>query len=262
MKRLNKIELGGRIAQMRRAKGISQEMLAIEIELSRPSLVQIENGNRSIDVFEMQNIANALGFSIDELLSSHSFEMNEPDVIYKTKSKTNKKRNPNEKFNFEKFKNTFLYVLENTAGNPNINEQMLLGIMYLSEFNYYELYESHLSTIQFIKRLNKPQPEKIQSIINQLIKEESIIRVNTKTSAQLNLSRLIPLQQSNLELLKASEKMIIDNVVNQISTWSNFKIDNYIQNDMPCLSTKEGEIINFELSFYREAPYSVRSYNE
>lgn len=262
MKQINKNVLGSRIAELRKAKGISQEVLANEIEISRPSLVQIENGNRSIDVFEMKRIASSLGFSIDELLSADKLEMHEPDIIYKVKSKTKRKRNPSEKFNFEKFKNTFIYLLENTSGNPDLNEQILFSLMYLIEFNYYETYESQLSTIQFIKRLNIPQPEKIQQLISTLINEECIIRINTKTSLQKNISRLIPLQKSNLEILKASEKQIIDNIITIYASWSESKLASYIQKDIPCISTKEGEIINFELAFYREAPYSVRSYNE
>ena len=62
MKQINKNVLGIRIAELRKAKGISQEVLANEIEISRPSLVQIENGNRSIDVFEMKRIATSLAF--------------------------------------------------------------------------------------------------------------------------------------------------------------------------------------------------------
>lgn len=264
MIQLNKIQLGARIAHMRKAKGISQEVLAAEIKISRPSLVQIENGNRNLDVFEMKNIASTLGFSIDELLSSNSLELAEPEAIYMTKVKPDKKRNAVALFNFEKFKNSFIYLLGETAGKPNINEQTLLNILYFVDFNYYESYESHLSTIQYIKRLNTPQPEKIDLIINQLIKEEVIIRINSKSStgSKNHIYRLIPLQKANLEMLKASEKEIIDNVVDQMSNWSKSRIHNYIQNDMPNISTKEGDLINFELAFYRVAPYSVRNYNE
>ena len=264
MNQLSKLELGTRIAQMRKAKGISQEALASKIQISRPSLVQIENGNRSLDVFEMKSIASILGFSIDELLSANHLELAESEAIYLVKAKPNKKRNPIAKFNYEKFKNSFIYLLEKTAGKPNINEQTLLSLMYFSDFNYYELYESHLSTSQYKKRLNIPQPENINTIINQLIKENAIIRITTinNLNNKNQLSRLIPLVKSNLEILKASEKEIIDNVVELMSNWSNNRIYNYIQNDMPNTATKEGHTINFELAFYRETPYCIRSYNE
>lgn len=36
-------------------------------------------------------------------------------------------------------------------------------------------------------------------------------------------------------------------------------LSNYSHKDMPWLATKEGEEINYELAFYRDAPFSVRN---
>lgn len=62
--------------------------------------------------------------------------------------------------------------------------------------------------------------------------------------------------------MKASGKEVIDNVIEQFSDWSADAIRNYSHKDMPWLATKEGEEINYELTFYREAPFSVRNYND
>ena len=74
-------------------------------------------------------------------------------------------------------------------------------------------------------------------------------------------TRYIPLQKSRLTELKASEKDVVDNVINQMSDWSASVISNYSHKDLPWLATKEGEEISYELAFYREAPYSVRQYD-
>lgn len=166
-------------------------------------------------------------------------------------------------FNYEKFKNSFLYVLEKTAGKTNINEQMLFNLLYFCDFNYYEIYDTQLTSIQYKKILNNPIPENIDKIIQQIINEEAIIRIKTKANkSKLNLTRLIPLQKADLQILKASEKEIIDNVIDQMSNWSITAIESYTQKDMPLIATKENDIINYEFAFYREAPYSVRFYNE
>jgi hypothetical protein len=39
-------------------------------------------------------------------------------------------------------------------------------------------------------------------------------------------------------------------------------ISSYSHKDIPWLASKEGEEINYELAFYREAPYSVRNYGD
>lgn len=44
--------------------------------------------------------------------------------------------------------------------------------------------------------------------------------------------------------------------------WSASKISEYSHKYIPWLASKEGEIIDYELAFYREFPYSARIYND
>jgi hypothetical protein len=73
--------------------------------------------------------------------------------------------------------------------------------------------------------------------------------------------RYIPLEKSNLTLMLASEKEVIDKTINLIGNWTEEQIVDYTKNDMPVKVTKEGDDINYELAFYREAPYTVRNYS-
>src|ERR1035437_5144164 len=68
--RLSQKEIGKRVAELRKIKGLSQEDLAKSIGISRPSLAQIELGNRFIDVFELHKLSLVLGFSMDDFLSA------------------------------------------------------------------------------------------------------------------------------------------------------------------------------------------------
>ncbi|KAF0243152.1 MAG: helix-turn-helix transcriptional regulator [Sediminibacterium sp.] len=47
---LSQKQIGKRITDLRKMKGLSQEDLTKSVEVSRPSLAQIELGNRSVDV--------------------------------------------------------------------------------------------------------------------------------------------------------------------------------------------------------------------
>lgn len=78
----------------------------------------------------------------------------------------------------------------------------------------------------------------------------------------LTQTRYLPLEKADLTQFKASEKEVIDRVIEQMSDWSAAAISNYSHKDMPWLASKEGEAINYELVFYREAPFSVRNYGE
>jgi len=66
---LSQKQIGQRIAELRKLKGFSQEDLAKSVNISRPSLTQIELGNRSVDVFELQRLSQVLGFSLDDFMS-------------------------------------------------------------------------------------------------------------------------------------------------------------------------------------------------
>ena len=158
-----------------------------------------------------------------------------------------------------KFINTFLYLIEKTAGLPNICEKGLFGRLYLADYNYYEIYESHLSSSKYFKRSNYPLPDGIDKIIQQLIENEYLVRVKIKHGKKI-ANRIIPLVQSDLTELKASEKEVIDQVLIQTSNWSLSNLELYIQDDMPIKISKENEMIDYELALYRESPYSVRNY--
>ena len=256
---LTQKQIGGRIFDLRKMKGLSQEELANRIKISRSSLVQIELGNRSVDVLELQQFAMVLGFSLDEFMSVE-FSANEiVDSSTKLKSKKNTERISVPTLQVKKFKNVLLYILERCAGKPNVGETVLFKLLYFSDFNYYELYEEHLTGAKYRKLPFGPVPQKLDSIIEQMMKAGTIQRIKTEYFDKIQ-TRYIPLVKADLTEMKASEKEVIDKVIEQFSDWSATSISNYSHKDMPWLASKEGGDINYELAFYREAPYSVRNY--
>ncbi len=158
-----------------------------------------------------------------------------------------------------KFKNVLLYILERCAGKPNVGETVLYKLLYFSDFNYYELYEEHLTGAKYRKLPYGPVPQKMDAIINQMIDKGQLQRVKTEYHGY-SQTRYLPLEKPNLTELRASEKEIIDRVIEQMSDWSASAISNYSHKDMPWLASKEGEEINYELAFYRDSPFSIRNY--
>ena len=154
-----------------------------------------------------------------------------------------------------------LYILEKCAGKPNVGETVLYKLLYFSDFNYYELYENHLTGANYRKLPFGPVPQKLDSILQQMITNNQLKRVKTEYHGYPQ-TRYLPLEKSNLTELRASEKEVIDRVIEQFSDWSATAISNFSHKDMPWLASKEGEDIDYELAFYREAPFSVRNYGE
>jgi transcriptional regulator with XRE-family HTH domain len=259
--KLSQKEIGRRITELRKLKGLSQADLAKRIKMSRPSLAQIELGNRSVDSMELQELSIALGFSLDEFMSKGFDVIDTSESQFQTEEKVAKERISVPKLNVNKFKNVLLYILEKCAGKPNVGETVLYKLLYFADFDYYELYEEHLTGARYRKLPYGPVPQKLDLIINQMIKAGQLQRVKTEYYG-LQQTRYLPLIKANLTELKASEKVVIDRVIEQMSDWSASAISNYSHKDMPWLATKEGNEINYELSFYRDAPFSVRNYEE
>jgi len=257
-KLLTQKDLGERIARLRKLKGFSQENLAKSIQMSRSSLAQLELGNRSMDVLELQKIAQVLSFSLDDFMAKELPPRNY-DEILESKSSVQEERVSVPSFQVGKFKNVLLYILERCAGKPNVGETVLNKLLYFSDFNHFEVYEEHLTGAKYRKLPFGPVPQNLESILTQMIELKQIQRVKTEFHGYPQ-TRFLPLVKSDLTQMKASEKQILDQVIDQMSDWSASTISNYSHLDLPWLASKEGEEINYELVFYREAPFSVRNY--
>jgi transcriptional regulator with XRE-family HTH domain len=258
---LSKAEIGERIAELRKLKGLTQEDLAKSVKISRTSLTQIESGNRSVDILELSELSKVLRFSLDDFMSEDFTPNHDITIREEKKSIKQEERISIPKLEVNKFMNVFLYMLERCAGKPNIGETVLYKLLYFSDFNYYEIYEEHLTGATYRKLQYGPVPQKFDAIIQQMIEKKQIQRVKT-TYHGLPQTRYLPLEKADLTILRASEKEVIDRVIEHMSDWSASAISTYSHNDMPWLASKEGEEISYELVFYREPPFSVRNYGD
>ena len=117
---LSQKELGLRIGNYRKMKGLTQGDLAKNIGMSRSSLAQIELGNRNIDVFELQKMAMVLGFSLDQFLSSDFNEVSEFTEKTEPAKEENNIRISVPQLNASKFK-MYFYTCWNVAPASQIS---------------------------------------------------------------------------------------------------------------------------------------------
>ncbi|MBK9425804.1 MAG: DUF4065 domain-containing protein [Bacteroidetes bacterium] len=258
---LSQKQIGKRITELRKMKGLSQEDLARSVKISRSSLAQIELGNRSVDILELQKLSLVLEFSLDDFMSKDFPARKDVEVKDEKKAKKVEERISVPTLQVNKFKNVLLYILERCAGKPNVSETVLYKLLYFSDFNYYELYVEHLTGAKYRKLPYGPVPHKLDTIIGQMIEKGQLKRVKTDYHGYPQI-RYLPLVKADLTELRASEKEVIDRVIDQMSDWSATSISDYSHKDLPWEVTDQGKDISYELAFYRELPYSVRVYNE
>ena len=260
MTSLTQKEIGRRIAELRKDKGFSQDALAKMLGLSRPSLVQIELGNRNITALELKNLTDKLSLSIDRLMAD-DFSLTESLEEQKIDEPETEIRISIPELKVNKFKDILLYILEKCAGKPNVGETLLYKLLYFSDFNYYELHEEHLSGATYKKLPYGPVPQKLDTVLKQMVETKDLKRIIVDYHGYPQ-TRYLPLSKPDISKLNANEKDAIDKVIELYSDWSAKSISDYSHKDMPWLATKEGEVIDYELVFYREAPFSVRNYDE
>jgi transcriptional regulator with XRE-family HTH domain len=258
---LTKKQIGKRIVALRKIKGLSQDDLAKKINMSRPSLAQIELGNRGIDILEFQKLGFELAFSLDDFMSKNFTTNLEKISKNEVISLQAEERISEPTLNIQKFKNVLLYMLERCAGKPNVGETVLYKLLYFADFNYYELYEEHLTGVTYRKLPFGPVPQKLDIIIAQMIEDGQLERIKTPYFNKIQ-TRYIPIINADLKSFNGAEIEVIDKVLEQYSDWSAVAISDYSHKDLPWLVSKDGEDISYNLAFYREFPYSVRIYDE
>lgn len=166
------------------------------------------------------------------------------------------------RINISKFKNLILYILEKCAGKPNVGETVLYKLLYFSDFNYYEIYEEHLTGAIYRKLPNGPVPISVDTILDSMVREDKSLKRFKTDYYGYKQKRYIPLINANLRLFNGAEIEVVDKVIERLSSMSATEISHYSHEDMPWKASKDMENIDYELAFYRNASYSVRKYNE
>lgn len=253
-------ELGKRIAQLRNLKGLTQDELSLSIAISRPSLVQIEKGARNVKVSELKVMSEILNFSLDEIMSQEfNIEVHNEEPEGDDDGLGIRISIP--EINMVKFRNLILYILEKCGGKPNVGETVLYKLLYFSDFNYYELYEEHLTGALYRKLPNGPVPLTVDAVLKSMIDDKQLKPFKTEYFGYTQ-KRLIPLVSANLKFFNGAEIETVDKVIDLLSDMSAAEISRYSHEDMPWKASKDMDNIDYELVFYRQAPYSVRTYND
>ena len=68
-----KLAIGERIAQLRKAKKLSQQKFSYEAEIERSYLTHVEKGRKNISIDTLVKITNALNISLKDFFDTKDF---------------------------------------------------------------------------------------------------------------------------------------------------------------------------------------------
>jgi len=251
------------IQQLRKKNNLTQEFLALELGISRPTYVQIERGERDLTITEAQKMAAIFGMSLNDLLSGNKKEIK---VDFEREKKVKKSAEPEIRINvpqqnLKKFREVLLYILEKVGARPNIGETAIYKLLYFIDFDYYEKFEEQLIGARYIKNHFGPTPVEFKKITEQMIEKGEIEKIKSKYF-QHEQRKYLPRRPADLRILSAQEIQHIDEVLARLAWKNAAELSNYSHSDTPWRVHKMGEEISYETVFYRDEDHSVRNYED
>ncbi|MBL7053225.1 MAG: DUF4065 domain-containing protein [Candidatus Portnoybacteria bacterium] len=249
------------IQKLRKENDYSQQYLAGQLGISRPTYIQIEKGERELTVSEAKKLASIFSMSLKDLLNSKNKE-----IKVSLEKEIKKIIKPEMRIimpqaNVKKFKEVFLYILEKVGARPNIGETALYKLLYFIDFDYYEKFEEQLIGAKYIKNHFGPTPIEFKKITDQMIKNGEIEKIKSKYF-QHEQKKYLPRKSADLKILSAQEIKHIDNVLTRLAWKNATELSDYSHSDTPWRVHKMGQEISYETVFYRDDDHSVRNYED
>lgn len=250
------------IEKLRKKHKLTQEYLANKLNISRPTYMQLERGERDLTVPEAEKLAAIFNMTLENFLHGHEMEVS---IVITDQSKTKKIKNeirihiPQQHLN--KFKQIFLYILKKVGGKPNIGMTALYKLLYFIDFDYYEKFEEQIIGLKYIKNHYGPTPIVFEKIIAEMIKKNQIECIKSKYYQHNQRKYLInPDVEPDLSILNGQEKEHIDWELQRLSDLNAKMLSDLSHKDVPWLSAEEGKPLEYESVFYRTKDTSVRDY--
>ncbi|MDR0950672.1 MAG: DUF4065 domain-containing protein [Candidatus Ancillula sp.] len=231
--------VGSRIQNVRKGLGLSQDVVAGKLGISRQSYIQTEKGEREISVNELEKLAQIFNVSIYDF-----FE---------------------EKGNENKFKEMYLFVLSKfkeyyqsgEIESEGIAKTKLAKLLYLCDFrNFYEKLEP-ITGVQYIRREYGPVPDLFFRITDEMSdsgeiieKEEVVIDYATKRISLPEIG-----EDYDYKELSKEEKDEISEICDLWKGKTVRDIVNFTHAQKPWKSCLNGEPIPYELIIQEDPKY-------
>lgn len=246
---------------LREEQKLSQEAVAKELSMSRPTYISLEQGKRELSLAEAEKVARIFDLSLEELVSGkrRSVRVSLGETPRPKRDVKSEMRVDVPAENKEKFKQTLLYILNKIAGRPHVGMTVLYKLLYFIDFDYYEKYERQLTGAIYIHNRYGPTPVAFGKIVKEMEREELLETIETKYF-QHDQKKFLPLHIPDLSSLSGQEIAHIDATLARLGNKNANELTELSHRDIPWIGTQEGEPIAYESVFYRSSETSQRDY--
>ena len=251
------------LKKLREEAKLSQYELAKKIGISRQSYIKYENLESKPTLEVVEKLAKF--FDVDyaciidnKMPIKYSYNIVGEKQI---EEKTDDIRINIPIENIEKFKQVFLYILKKVGAKPNVGQTVLYKLLYFIDFDYYELFETQLMGLKYIKNTFGPTPIDFAKLTKEMEKAGEIEEIKTKRFSH-DMTKYLPLVEPDLSMLSARELTHIDKTLEKHSDKSAKELSEFSHKDIPWIGANDKDQIDYEAVFYRNEDTSVREYDD
>jgi len=254
------------IYQLRQKNNLTQEFLASELGISRPTYVQIERGERDLTIRQAQKLAGIFNIPLDMFLRGQEG----PRVVLNVEKAKKQISSPEPEIRIsvpqekiDKFHQVLLYIIKKVRGKSNAGKTVLYKLLYFIDLDYYEKYEDQLMGLAYIKNQYGPTPQLFDDFAKEMVRKNEIEIIKSKFYQHSQTKYLInPAIEPDLTVLNGREKEHIDWELQRLSDLNATQLTYLSHQDVPWISAEDGKLIDYESVFYRTPITSVRTYDD
>ncbi len=252
------------LEMIRKNEGVTQQLLASRLGVTRPTYSKIEKGERDLTLTEARKLAEFYGMRVEDIVqerkkADHQLIIEKDALQEKTAATDMRISVPQE--NIRKLKEVLLYILEKLGAKPNIGQAVICKLLYFIDFDYYEKYEEQLMGAVYIKNHHGPTPAGFKDILKEMEKNGDLLGVTTKYF-QYKQKKYLPRRSADLTNFSGREKELIDTTIERFKDFNAKKMEDYSHRDVPWISAEDQRKIDYEAVFYRTPEFSQRQYED
>lgn len=163
----------------------------------------------------------------------------------------NKDRNKNMvKINEEKYKNVILFFA-NKIKNGTLGKLKMMKLLYFLDFDFFEKYDKSITGDEYLRFENGPVPRMAEKILKEMEGKEIKIS-NIKVAKGYNdQQRIEPLKSFDLNFFSKEELLMMEETSEKWEKFSGTEMKNASHGEAPWIATKPDDIIDYNLSYYR-----------
>ncbi len=252
------------LKQLRDERNASQQTIASLLGVSRPTYQLMEDGLKELTVNQAKKLCDYYRISFQRFVNLEI--VSQDDVVLET-IVSNKPETPPIRISVPQesvavFKEVLLYILNKVGAKPNVGQTVLYKLLYFIDFDWYEKYETQLIGARYIKNHYGPTPVAFAKIVEEMKKQGELEEVKSTYFTHLQ-TKYLPRREANLSILQNAEALRhIDEELARLSDKTAKELSDLSHKDIPWISAKPEEALDYEAVFYRTPETSVRAYDD